>query len=399
MIGSEIKNACLNIANHPHDNDAMHFTPTLPVITDLDSLFAQAIPLMDVRAPIEYQAGTIPTAENHPILDDDQRHIVGRCYKQQGQQAAIERGHTLIQAAAKQQRIQAWQHYATQHPEGALYCFRGGLRSKISQQWLYEATGIAYPRIQGGYKAMRNHLIQQLETDAQQMRPIIMAGRTGVGKTLFLQRLRPHLDLEQLAYHRGSAFGQHATPQPSQVNFENALSLALHKLVQSEQTYFISEDESRNIGARHIPTCFYTAYRQAPLIELQATIEQRITITQQTYVQETLAEYQQWLGPTQGFAAWAEQLNNSLARIQKRLGGVNYKKIQQALTYAIQQHHQDISCHRDWIAPLLLDYYDSMYQYQLDQKQQRIIFRGDQWTIYDYLHQHYSINQLEPNTR
>ena len=377
----------------------MHFSPELPVITDLRSLFDQDTPLMDVRAPIEYQTGAIPTACNHPILDDDQRHEIGLCYKQQGQQAAIERGLTLIDATGKQQRTLAWHQYATQHPEGALYCFRGGLRSKISQQWLYEATGIRYPRIHGGYKAIRHHLIQQLDDDVQQMRPIIIAGRTGVGKTLLIQRLKPQLDLEQLAYHRGSAFGQHAKPQPSQVNFENALSIALHKLTQSEQSYFVSEDESRNIGARHIPTTFYTTYSQAPLIELQATIEQRIAITQQTYVQDTLAEYEQWFGPSKGFDTWAERLNNSLARIQKRLGGVNYKKIHQALSYAINQHHQDTSHHQGWIRPLLLNYYDSMYQYQLDRKQHRIIFRGDQQAVYDYLHQQYAINQVEQNTK
>ena len=373
----------------------MHFTPDLPVIDDLHSVFSQDTPLLDVRAPIEYQAGAVPTAHNYPLLNDDQRHEIGLLYKQQGQQAAINRGLSLFDAEQKQQRILAWQQYAEQHPTGALFCFRGGLRSKISQQWLYDATGIRYPRIQGGFKAIRRYLLEQLEINAQQMRPVIIAGRTGVGKTLFIQRLKPHLDLEQLAYHRGSAFGQHATPQPSQIHFENAVSISLLKLTQPEQPYFVSEDESRNIGSRHIPTTFYTAYSQAPLIELQATIEQRIAITLQTYVQDTLAEYEHLLGQSVGFEAWARALNNSLARLQRRLGGVNYKKIHQALAYATDQHHKDISCHRYWIKPLLLDYYDKMYQYQLDQKQQRIVFRGDQDAVYDYLHQHYAINTTE----
>jgi tRNA 2-selenouridine synthase len=370
----------------------MHFTPDLPVIDDLGVIFSQDISLLDVRAPIEYNAGAVPSAKNYPLLNDQQRHEIGLIYKQQGQPAAIRLGLTLIDATKKQQRIDQWQHYAKQHPEGALYCFRGGLRSKISQQWLYDATGIRYPRIQGGYKAIRHYLLQQLEINAQRMRPIVIAGRTGVGKTLFIQHLSPHLDLEYLAYHRGSAFGQHAKSQPTQVNFENALSIALLKLTQSKQTYFVSEDESRNIGSRHIPTTFYTPFSQAPLIELEANIEQRIAITVQEYVHNTLAEYENLFGPTLGFTAWTDYLKNSLARLQKRLGGVNYKKIRQALEYAIAQHHKDIACHHLWIKPLLLDYYDAMYQYQLDKKQQRIEYRGDQAAVYDYLHTHYAIS-------
>src|SRR3546814_16972169 len=79
-------------------------------------------------------------------MDDDERAKVGTCYKQKGNQAAVELGHRLVSGAIKAQRMQAWADFVRDHPDGYLYCFRGGLRSQISQQWLTEA-GIEYPRI------------------------------------------------------------------------------------------------------------------------------------------------------------------------------------------------------------------------------------------------------------
>jgi len=53
-------------------------------------------------------------------------------------------------------RIQAWAEFARAHPQAVPYCFRGGLRSQIVQQWLKDEAGIDYPRVGGGYKAMRS---------------------------------------------------------------------------------------------------------------------------------------------------------------------------------------------------------------------------------------------------
>jgi tRNA 2-selenouridine synthase len=78
--------------------------------------------------------------------------------------------------------VQNWQNFIEHNPQGVLYCFRGGMRSKISQQWIYEQTGTIYPRVKGGYKAMRRFLIDELEVSAQQLKPVMLGGRTGIGK-------------------------------------------------------------------------------------------------------------------------------------------------------------------------------------------------------------------------
>ncbi|MBM5801812.1 MAG: tRNA 2-selenouridine(34) synthase MnmH, partial [Cyanobacteria bacterium K_DeepCast_35m_m2_023] len=49
-------------------------------------------PIVDVRAPAEYQQGHVPGARNLPLFSDEQRAAVGTTYKQQGRQAAVQLG-------------------------------------------------------------------------------------------------------------------------------------------------------------------------------------------------------------------------------------------------------------------------------------------------------------------
>jgi tRNA 2-selenouridine synthase len=82
-----------------------------------------------------------------------------------------------------------------------LYCFRGGLRSQIAQQWIYEATGIDYPRIAGGYKALRRFLIEETERIMQKITPVVIGGQSGCGKTLLLDKLNPVIN-QECDWHR-----------------------------------------------------------------------------------------------------------------------------------------------------------------------------------------------------
>jgi len=369
--------------------------PDLPEIDDLTALFLNDTPLLDVRAPVEFAEGAFPQSTNLPLISDEERHVIGKTYKDLGQDAAVELGLTLVSGESKAQRVAKWKAFAEGHPEGVLYCFRGGMRSKVSQQWLYEMTGLAYPRVRGGYKALRRFLITQLEDNSAKIRPVVIGGRTGVGKTRLLQRLSPHLDLEGLAWHRGSAFGRHATPQPAQISFENALSVSVLKLFHNGNPYFATEDESRNIGARHMPMSFFEPLSRAPVVVLEATLEERVNVTLQEYVHDALKEYQDLLGDSAGFDAWSANLENSLFRIRKRLGGVNYQNILNALHHAINKHREigDTDMHRTWIESLLTGYYDSMYAYQLEKKKERIVFTGQKEDVFAFLEQHYDIKK------
>ena len=109
----------------------------LAALSDYRHLFLNGVPMMDVRAPVEFAQGAFPGVVNRPLMDDGERQQVGTCYKHKGQDAAIALGHQLVSGATKQARIAAWAQFAQDHPGGVLYCFRGGLRSQIVQQWLH----------------------------------------------------------------------------------------------------------------------------------------------------------------------------------------------------------------------------------------------------------------------
>ncbi len=368
----------------------------LPQIEDFRRLFLEDIPLLDVRAPVEFAQGAFPHTENHPLIDNGEREEIGILYKELGQDAAVEHGHELVKGEKKAARVAEWKRFAEQHPEGVLYCFRGGMRSKISQQWLYEETGILYPRVKGGYKALRRFLIDELETSAREVNAIVLGGRTGVGKTLLLQHLSPMLDLEKLAWHRGSAFGPHATPQPRQISFENALSIELIKLRTNGNPAFVVEDEHRNVGSCFIPDAIRDRFRDSPLVILEATLEERIENTHKEYIGEALAEYVALYGDEQGFEKWAAYLLASLDKIKKRLGGVRHAELRKVLEAAIEVHRRsgETAQHCTWIGELLGGYYDPMYDYQIQQNKKQITFTGDKLAVITFLKE-YGIHYQE----
>ncbi len=367
----------------------------LKEIDNLRELFLNDIPLLDVRAPVEFAGGAFPGAANLPLIDDRERERIGVTYKEHGQQQAIELGEDLVSGERKRQRIAAWRRFLEQHPDAVLYCFRGGMRSRISQRWLLQEAGIACPRVSGGYKAMRRFLLGEIDANSKVCRPVVLGGRTGTGKTRLLAACRPAIDLEALAHHRGSAFGHHAQPQPTQIDFENALAISLMKRVADDNRPFAVEDESRNIGSRHIPPVFFERLSTAPLVLLEASEDERVEITLQEYVHDALAEFQADSGADEGFARWSAYLRDSMARIRRRLGGERHADASRLLDQALSRHaaQGDVSGHRAWIAFLLREYYDGMYEYQLRNKQERIVFRGERAAVAAYLEATYGIGR------
>ena len=359
----------------------------LPLTEDYHRLFVKDVPLLDTRSPVEFSAGAFPLAENLPLLTDEERHLIGIRYKESGQDAAVALGKELMDGKPKAARVAAWVEYIMLHPEGVLYCFRGGMRSQITQQWIYEATGIQYPRVKGGYKALRNYLLEQLQSSIQTINPIVLGGRTGAGKTLVLKQLDNTVDLEDLAWHRGSAFGRHSSPQPTQIDFENSLSIALLKHIDNGNAALVLEDESKNIGSRHLPIELYERMAAAPLVVLQASLDERIEISIQEYVHNALEEYQSAHGEEKGFRLWSEYAITSLDRIRKRLGGERHQAMKNMLQRAIDHFYKtgEAGNHADWIKILLNEYYDPMYDYQIKNKQGRIIFSGSAKEVIDYL--------------
>ncbi|PJE78422.1 tRNA 2-selenouridine synthase [invertebrate metagenome] len=354
--------------------------------TDIEpslDLFLKETPMMDVRAPAEFEKGSLPSAQNHPLLDNDQRHQIGLCYKRKGPEKAVALGYELATPEVRKQRINRWLDFTKLHSEGYIFCSRGGQRSHITQEWLAQA-GCHYPLIKGGYKAIRQFLLEQMDTAIRDSQVIIVSGRTGSGKTQLLLKLDNAIDLEGLAYHRGSSFGRHIYPQPTQTRFENNLAIALLR----NHHYFpdkplLLEDESRLIGRNCLPPALRDKMKSAPLILLEEPMEHRLNIGIQEYVVDNLNENIAVLGEQKGFDYFCTSLYESLERIKKRLGGKRHKVLHDLMDNAIDLHrsHNDLTGYRPLIDNLLTWYYDPMYDYQLSKKTGKLLFRGTQEEI------------------
>lgn len=360
-----------------------------PQVDDLASLFINDVPLLDVRAPVEFEQGAFPMSVNIPLMTDVEREAVGIKYKEQGQDAAILLGAELLGKEGQEQRKKAWAAFMekSQKVGGVLYCFRGGLRSQISQQWLFDETGVDYPRVAGGYKAMRRFLIDSIECIVSSIPIVILGGRTGSGKTRLLKQLTNSIDLEGLANHRGSAFGPTATPQPSQINFENALAIDMLKKEAAGAAFFVIEDEARNVGSLGVPQALFEAMQKAPIVKLEVPQDERNQISIEEYIVDTQNHFDEIYGEEQGAIKLSEHLLASLAKIQKRLGGVRYQEAKAQMEAAIRQRLSTGSL--DGFVPvvntLLVDYYDPMYDYQIEKKKGRICFNGSVREVLAYL--------------
>lgn len=340
------------------------------------SIILQSTPILDVRAEIEFSEGHIPHSICLPILDNEQRALVGTRYKQQGQAAAIALGEQLVSGQTKQLRLQKWANFFREHPEGLITCFRGGLRSKKAQAWLSE-LGVHRPRLAGGYKAFRHFLIDELMALSKHSALIVVSGATGSAKTHLLRALKPHhavIDLEELANHRGSAFGN-LGPQPQQAVFENQLSYTWVQMAQTQPGKYIIEDESRTIGRCVQPEALFQNLRESSIVLIEEPISIRIENIYQDYVQDQCSE------------AMFDKYLFALQQINRRLGGMRYSEIKSDLETARNQWRQGqgAEVNKIWIEKILKYYYDPLYMSSLQRRQPRILFRGSRSAVFEYL--------------
>ncbi|MCL6271641.1 tRNA 2-selenouridine(34) synthase MnmH [Sansalvadorimonas sp. 2012CJ34-2] len=353
-------------------------TDSRPNTSDYEQLFLNDTPLLDVRAPVEFEKGSFPQSQNQPLMNNEERQKIGTCYKRSGHDAAMALGHSLVNGKIKADRMAAWIQFTKENPDGYLYCFRGGERSHLVQSWLKEA-GIHYPLVTGGYKAVRSFLIEQLEESIEECNFVILGGKTGTGKTRLLEHLPSYIDLEGLANHRGSSFGRRIGGQPSQIDFENRLAIEFIKSRNAGRTTIVLEDESKLIGRCCLPLSLKEKMQKAPIILLEEDLETRVQITFEEYIEQNLFDNICAHGKDTGFATFADDLLASLDRIRKRLGGARHQELRTIMEEALleQRDHNRSQKHRDWIRTLLRDYYDPMYEFQLEQKSGRITDCGN----------------------
>ncbi len=373
-------------ADFSRPKDAETVQSSLPLIDDFRSIVVDTHPLIDLRAPVEYERGSFPDTVNLPLLTDEEREAVGTTYKREGNEAAVALGHRIVSGKVKEKRIAAWIEFIREHPDTYLFCWRGGQRSRIVQEWLAE-RGVVVPRIKGGYKAFRRYLMEESLRLAKNKEILVIGGRTGSGKTLLLRKIPEAIDLEGIARHRGSAFGRYATPQPPQIAFENALAYAQIRHDEGGYRHLVIEDESRNIGQRYIPPELFEEFQKGKVILLETPLVKRIEITYDDYILYAQKEYDE--AHARGVAPydWFETMQHNFRRIRKRLGDERYRRFSAMLEAAWeeQQRTGNPEGHKIWIRALLEEYYDPMYDWQISRKSERIVFRGDEREVLEYL--------------
>ncbi|MDV4151913.1 tRNA 2-selenouridine(34) synthase MnmH [Clostridium sp. AL.422] len=354
---------------------------------DFKSIVLNNIPLIDVRAPIEFEKGAFLTSINMPILNNEERHIIGICYKEKGNEEATRLGYNIVSGEIKEYRVSLWTSFIKSNPNAIVYCFRGGSRSRIAQEWIVTELNKDIPRILGGYKAFRNYLLDSLSRENQNYIPIVLTGYTGSGKTKLLKELKNSIDLEGIANHRGSSFGAHVNPQPTQINFENNLAYDLIKKQHKGYKYIVFEDEGKNIGKNFIPQEFFSYFRSGEIVLLSSPLEERIENTLREYVIEAQIDYTNLYGYEEGLNNWFNYIYSSMDRLKKRLGGDKFKKVITELEFAYKNQLStgNTEYHKYWIELFLKEYYDPLYKFSLEKVKDRIIFQGNYNEAKDYL--------------
>jgi len=320
-------------------------TPSVSAKIDIERFLELAgeYPVVDVRSPSEYRQGHIPGAINIPLFDDREREAVGIKYKNEGRGKAILKGVELTGPSMHLKLSQALNIAG----KGKLlvHCWRGGMRSE-AMAWLFSLGDIDTEILEGGYKSYRTYILKNL---TERRRMIVLGGMTGSSKTEIIGLLKKEnhraIDLEDLACHRGSAFGSLGQPsQPTSEHFANLLFNEWTKTGTEEPVWV--EDESRNIGTVFMPDTFYNNMQEMPVIILLMDIETRIP--------RLVREYS---------AFPPELLKGAVMKISRRLGP---DKARDAVT-AIESG--------DFASAIriTLAYYDKTYLHSLTRKKSREI--------------------------
>lgn len=257
----------------------------LTSLLDLDRHGFDAI--IDVRSPSEFAEDHLPGAVNLPVLDDAERARVGTIYKQQSPFLARKMGAALVA------------RNAAQHLEGPLsgmgggwrplvYCWRGGQRSG-SFATILAQVGWRVDLVEGGYKAWRRLVVEELHDRDVCSPVVVLDGNTGSAKTeilgLLARRGLQVIDLEGLANHRGSLFGHRTGGQPSQKAFEGRLAMALAALDPARPV--VVEAESSKVGDLALPKRLWAAMGAAPRVRIAAPVEERAAYLSRAYADLT----------------------------------------------------------------------------------------------------------------
>jgi tRNA 2-selenouridine synthase len=241
--------------------------------------------IIDARSPAEFAEDHLPGAVNWPSLDDEQRRTVGTLYVQDSPLAARKLGAMLV-ARNIANHLERWVQDKPRDWQPLVYCWRGGQRSG-SLSLVLDQIGFRTAKVDGGYKAFRARVRDDLQTLPQRHDFRVLTGRTGSGKTRLLHALAAEgaqvLDLEGLALHRGSVLGGLPDrPQPSQKRFDTLLWQALQRLDPARPVFV--ESESRKIGTLLVPEALIDhMHRRGRCISVSLPDAERVRLLLEDY--------------------------------------------------------------------------------------------------------------------
>ncbi|WP_410771984.1 tRNA 2-selenouridine(34) synthase MnmH [Fontibacillus sp. BL9] len=310
-------------------------------IEDLAEQKKGKLVLIDVRSPSEYAQSTIPGSINIPLFDDQERAEIGTLYKQVSVDAAQDRGLEIVSA-----KLPAFIRKFGAIPEKkAVFCWRGGMRSRTTATLLSLMNIHAY-RLSGGYRAYRQWVVAMLESLSFEPPAYVIHGHTGNGKTALLRKLKqkgyPVLDLEGMAGHRGSVFGEIGLRSHNQKTFDSLLLEELLQLQHRNAPYLLMEAESKRIGKVVIPELVMTKKDQGFHIRVELPMEAR--------VQTILEDYQPWDDP--------EACMKAFMKIESRIHRPIAAEIGECLKDGKYERAVEL---------LLLYYYDPRYTFTEEQ--------------------------------
>ncbi|HLQ70489.1 MAG TPA: tRNA 2-selenouridine(34) synthase MnmH [Bacillota bacterium] len=321
--------------------------------------------VIDVRSPKEYEEATIPGSINIPVFTNAERAEVGTLYRQKGQDAAKARGLELFSAKLPH-FIQDFKNIQT--PK-TVFCWRGGMRSKTAATVL-DLMGIHANRLTGGIRTYRKWVVDFLEHTTFSPELIVLNGFTGTGKTKLLEKLKvegyPVIDLEGLANHRGSIFGQIGKKPSNQKRFDALLTEDIIRY--RDEAFVFVEGESKRIGRAVMPDFLYQKKEQGIHIYVELPIEERI--------RNILVDYH----PEE----YPEQIDEAFQIIKKRIHTPVAKQIEESL-------HK-----REYVTAvqlLLQYYYDPRYKHSISQEQQLTIQANDVDDAFNKLKALYPLNR------
>lgn len=308
--------------------------------------------LVDVRTAAEYDEGRVLGSINIPLFDEAERERIGMVYKKSPKAA---RFLAMDIVGPKISPFVRRIYGKCRDKTPVALCWRGGMRSFAAVQ-LLGLAGIEALQLRGGYKHYRQFIYHQLENYTLKNQVIVLKGKSGTGKTDILAHLAnegyPVLDLERLANHRGSTFGGHGLVPETQKNFDALLLAELQRL--EGEKWLLVEGESKRIGNVYLPEFLFAAMRNAPVIQVEGSLDQRVSRILRDYTPKTLK------------ARLA--MYRALSRLRHRLAKATFIELKQSL---------DREDYYRFVELILAAHYDKSYDYQLPGKEVLLTVNSD----------------------